>query len=550
MDILQYLIALLKTRKQIGVEGLGTFYKKKTPGRYDAETHSFLPPSYVLEFTNDILENNNLSAYIQDQRGISEDSAKYFIRQFVEEVQKQIQQGEYTLNGIGSFKLVEQQLTFTPSQDINTGFDFFALPAVAAEVKQSQPEENDVVSEDLPKVTDEPHIEQVQVPEFEHEMSKLPATENEIAADVDDVQNEEITGHEEVQEEIVVPEEASDLEQNISDNRKTPVESTEEEQAVTEQAEETNAANGQVKVEEEETATQENESADVEVFEEITEVNTENSTNDSVQKVDENEPETWDFDNENVVSANDIDDKNEPENLEENTFAANIDNDSKNADGIKLNATTKEWDFDNIENKDSKEDNVLIGDFEDNLSQQEISEERRGMPLYQKVTFGLLILVVVFAVLYFVKPDIFDGFKRDTTNPDEKIAVPIERSNLKTQQDSISFADSIMQNAEKAGLDVQPAKDTIKVTTTKSEVKPTFTYDIIIASFATTAKAEDYINRMKRKGFDAKISTMHGKRKNISIATYNNADSAEKYLAKFRKQFNNKEIYAQPIKNK
>lgn len=546
MDILQYLIALLKTRKQIGVEGLGTFYKKKTPGRYDAATHSFLPPSYVLEFTDDILENNNLLTYIQNQRGISEDSAKYFIRQFVEEVQKQIQQSEYTLSGIGSFKLVDQQLTFTPSQDINTGFDFFALPAVAAEVKQPQPEEIvDVLSEDLPKLTDEPQVEQVQVPEFEHEMSKLPATQNEIAANVDSVQNEETESHEEVQEEIVAPEKDSDLEQNLNDNREAPVQNTEDGQAAAKQTEEINVASEQAKVEEEVISTQKNEPTDAEVFEEITEVNTENPTNDSVQKVDETE--TWDFDNENVVSANDIDEKNEPENLEENAFVANIDKEDKNADGIKLNANTNEWDF---ENKDSKEENILIGEFEDNLSQQELPDERRGRPLYQKVTFGLLILVVIFAVLYLVKPDIFDSFKQNTTNPDKKIAVPIERSNLKTQQDSISFADSIMQNAEKVGLDVKPAKDTLKVTTSKTEVKPTFTYDIIIASFATNAKATEYVDRMKKKGFDAKISTMPGKRKNISIATYNHADSAEKYLAKFRKQFKNKEIYAQPIKNK
>ena len=546
MDILQYLIALLKTRKQIGVEGLGTFYKKKTPGRYDAATHSFLPPSYVLEFTDDILENNNLLTYIQNQRGISEDSAKYFIRQFVEEVQKQIQQSEYTLSGIGSFKLVDQQLTFTPSQDINTGFDFFALPAVAAEVKQPQPEEIvDVLSEDLPKLTDEPQVEQVQVPEFEHEMSKLPATQNEIAANVDSVQNEETESHEEVQEEIVAPEKDSDLEQNLNDNREAPVQNTEDGQAAAKQTEEINVASEQAKVEEEVISTQKNEPTDAEVFEEITEVNTENPTNDSVQKVDETE--TWDFDNENVVSANDIDEKNEPENLEENAFVANIDKEDKNADGIKLNANTNEWDF---ENKDSKEENILIGEFEDNLSQQELPDERRGRPLYQKVTFGLLILVVIFAVLYLVKPDIFDSFKQNTTNPDKKIAVPIERSNLKTQQDSISFADSIMQNAEKVGLDVKPAKDTLKVTTSKTEVKPTFTYDIIIASFATNAKATEYVDRMKKKGFDAKISTMPGKRKNISIATYNHADSAEKHLAKFRKQFNNREIYAQPIKNK
>ncbi|WP_461486580.1 SPOR domain-containing protein, partial [Pedobacter sp.] len=190
----------------------------------------------------------------------------------------------------------------------------------------------------------------------------------------------------------------------------------------------------------------------------------------------------------------------------------------------------------------------LIGEFDHSEEVYE-EEETPKMPLYQKLSLGLLVLMVVFGVLYFVKPDIFESFRRSTSSSNEKMAVPIQRSNLKTQQDSLSFADSIMQSAEKAGLDVHPAKDTLKVSTSMSEVKPIITYDVIIASFATETKANEYVNRMKKKGFDAKISAMHGSRKNISIATYNNVDSAEKHLAKFRKQFKNSEIYIQKIKN-
>jgi len=558
MDILQYLIALLKTRKQIGVEGLGTLYKKKTPGRYDAETHSFLPPSYVLEFTPDILENTNLAEYIQTKRGISEDSAKYFINQFVEEIQKGLQQGEYTLANLGSFTLVDNQLNFSPSQDINTGFDFFALPAVTAEVKQ--PEEHlteeisEVSTESPSKVTEEPHVEQVQVPEFEHEMSKLNPTRNEVVEEKADVEEETITEVEDSKEEAT-PAEVYELEEEL-DN--VTIEPAEVEKAAEvgqpKEVEKTEDATAENDVE---VPAVENEPTESEVFEEITEVNTENPTNEQTSIVEEEENDAWDFDNESVVSEEDVkkEEVNEDKEIEDSKDEASIViptyvNDQEKTDGIKLSATTQEWDFDNIETRNNTEDNTLIGEFDNNSLEQEQEEERRGMPLYQKLSLALLVLIVVFAVLYFIKPDIFESFKRDTTNPDEKIAVPIQRSDLKTQQDSISFADSIMKNAEKAGLDVQPAKDTLKVITSKTEVKPTITYDIIIASFATNAKATEYVDRMKKKGFDAKISTMPGKRKNISIATYNHADSAEKHLAKFRKQFNNREIYAQPIKNK
>ena len=135
MDIVQYLIELLKTRKQIGIEGLGTLYKKKIPGRYDAETHSFLPPSYVLEFTTDQLENNNLVQFIHSKRGISEEASKYFISQFVTEVNNGLASGEYALENLGTLtKQDDGTIIFNQNQDIDTGFEFYALPSVVAEI--------------------------------------------------------------------------------------------------------------------------------------------------------------------------------------------------------------------------------------------------------------------------------------------------------------------------------------------------------------------------------------------------------------------------------
>ena len=107
-----------------------------------------------------------------------------------------------------------------------------------------------------------------------------------------------------------------------------------------------------------------------------------------------------------------------------------------------------------------------------------------------------------------------------------------------------------METAEKVGLDVKPAKDTLKVTTTKTEAKPAITYDIIAAAFAKQSEVDEYIAYMKSRGFDAKIANMPGKiYKKISIASYNNIDSAEKNVVKFRKQLKNTKIYVQKIKN-
>lgn len=603
MDILQYLIELLKTRKQIGIEGLGTFYKKKTPGRYDAETHSFLPPSYALEFSSDVLEHTNLSQYIQTKRGISEDSAKYFISQFVEEVHKGLQNGEYSFENLGTLQQTGNQLAFTANQDINIGFDFFALPTVTANVQHVEPTSTEPevnTTNEAPQIQ-EPAIEHVEVPEFEHEMAKLgdkattetvqPVEENEPTPQ-EDAQEEatlEETPEQPLVEEVEIPaeetvvesqdependtasienneatdeevhEEIAEVEaQEVPENTDTPIES--DESAKEEVQEEITEVSTQ-EAAEDTTSIESNESTDEEVYEEIAEVDTENPTGESEDEA-KKVGETWSFEGENVISDNDVYEEEDAEQSENTTHtetenAAGNDTDfiprhdfrTEKEDDFKLTSTTHEWDFDNVRSRVSEE-NTLIGEYDNDELEEPIEEEKTTMPLYQKVSIGLLILAVLIAIIYFVKPELFRDFGKTDVNPNEKMVLPMERSNLQTQKDSLDFADSIMQNAEKVGLDVQPAKDTIKVTAKKSEVKPTETYDIIAAAFARDSEVEEYIAYMKKHGFEAKVAKMPGKLyKKISIASYNNIDSAQKYVVKFRKQFNSPKMYVQTIKN-
>lgn len=580
MDILQYLIELLKTKKQIGIEGLGTLYKKKTPGRYDAETHSFLPPSYVLEFTADVLESSNLVQYIQTKRSISEDSAKYFINQFVTEVQNGLQLGEYKLENFGAFTKVDGELNFIPSRDINIGFDFFALPSVTAELPKVEVPDNleeqdkkateeiqeeiaDVTSENIPQQINEPEIEQVKVPEFEQELGKVtgepaivPTYEGDEPEEEtsNEITTEDVAQGEEIEKEFVKVEEQTE---SIENNEATEEEVFEEIAEVNTiiPSTEPEPINNGTAIDEEQTETIENE----EIFKEIAEVDIAIPSTETELPNKREESEDWNFDGENVVSASDIRDeeinKNEykgaSSEVDDNPIFSGQSNYNKKEDdnNIKLTATTHEWDFDSTESSSAKDDNTLIGEFDSDEIEEKIEEEKSGMPLYQKLGLTVIVLLVLLAVTYFIAPGLFESFNRNTANPDQKIAVPPIKNNLKTQQDSLSFADSIMQNAEKVGLEVQPAKDTLKATINKTEIQPTYTYDIIITSFAKEASAQQFISRMKKRGFDAKISNMEGPRKNISIATYNNIDSARKYVIKFRKQFKDPEIYIKPIKN-
>lgn len=540
MDIVQYLIELLKTRKQIGIEGLGTLYKKKIPGRYDAETHSFLPPSYVLEFTTDQLENNNLVQFIHSKRGISEEASKYFISQFVAEVNNGLASGEYALENLGTLtKQDDGTIIFNQNQNIDTGFEFYALPSVVAEIPQttnpdapiSQETENVSSSEPVTEPTQttaelkEPEIEQVQVPEFEQEMKMIP-TEEEVTPELQE--SESTVENEQIADEPAQPITEVDAAETIHEEVETVAE---EELTANEEAE------GEII---------ENEATDDEVFEEINEIDHQAYSNATADKIDVQE--NWDFDGDNVIVEKDIQEEKFEETIQ---VDREIDLPASESDeAIKLTSTTKQWDFDTVGNYRDEPTPDTGKDVENTISEENSAEETTKMPLYMKLGIALLIIVLAAALVYFIKPEVFSSFSKNDTNPDQKMAIPIASNNLKTQQDSLSFADSIMKNAEKAGLKVEPAKDTLAVTTTKTEVSPKVTYDIIAAAFAKESEVKEYIAYMKSKGFEAKVADMPGKiYKKISIASYNNIDSAEKNVVRLRKQLKNQKIYVQKIKN-
>jgi nucleoid DNA-binding protein len=520
MDIVQYLIELLKTRKQVGIEGLGTLYKKKIPGRYDAETHSFLPPSYDLNFTQDILEEYNLIEFIHSKRGISPDAAKYFISQFVAEVLNKLETGEFQFENLGKLEKNEDgSIVFHQNEGIETGFEFFALPSVVAEVhnrnelnEQKGPDTDESIKQneqpiDVNTKITEPEIEQIQVPEFEQEMKMVPA-EEEI------IEQEEVEAIAENEEPAHVDKSEEEHDNDVTDENQTK----------------------EIEIED-------TEPLEDEVFEEINEVDFQTFTA-SNTKVDEKE--NWDFGGDNVI----IEEDTQKEKFETTAVHHEISTSTNDTnDAIKLTSTLKEWDFDTVGDYRDEQKSEVKPEFDGTANDSNETDEKTKTPLYIKLGIALLIIALVVAAIYFFKPELFSSFSKNDTDPDQKIAIPIEPNNLKNQQDSLSFADSIMKSAEKAGLKVEPAKDTLAVTTTKTEVASKFTYDIIITSFATESKAQQYIASLKKKGFNAKISTMPGKRKNISIANYNNEDSAKKDVIKFRKQFKNPEIYVQPIKN-
>jgi hypothetical protein len=208
MDILSYLAEVIQTNKEVGVPELGTFFKKKSPGRYDAERHSFLPPSYQLAFSPEVTEDTLLSEYISKHHNLSEESAIYHIDQFVANLKERLaDDGEVDLKALGKFVLTAGELKFYPNPELNLGFKFYGLPDTAAEITTK--EEPPAIANEIPTPIDK---EEVAVNDQDN------TTSLEEQAVITDPNNLEKAGLPAEQEEAISPEKAEALEAIITEN--------------------------------------------------------------------------------------------------------------------------------------------------------------------------------------------------------------------------------------------------------------------------------------------------------------------------------------------
>jgi nucleoid DNA-binding protein len=140
MDIIFHLREFLQSHKTVGIDGLGTFYKKKSPGKYDVDTHSFLPPSYVLAFGSEVNEPEKFVTFMVETTNVSQESAKLQMNEFVQKIHAQLNaQQEFVLADFGKFTLVNDQIAFTPSESNDFGNEFFGLPSLP-EIKEPTPQ--------------------------------------------------------------------------------------------------------------------------------------------------------------------------------------------------------------------------------------------------------------------------------------------------------------------------------------------------------------------------------------------------------------------------
>jgi nucleoid DNA-binding protein len=585
MDILSYLLELLQQRKEVGITGLGTFYKKKYPGRYDKEKQTFLPPGYTLQFSAEVTEENALANFISVKTNISNDDARNHIAQFVEEVNQKLElDHEAELQNTGRLFFTEQGLGFEPVKNMNYGSEFYGLPSLAETVIEE-------IKTDLPQQEEEVYDEIAEAPvvpsPFENKSYQAPVIENVELDEVKDDLKNTLKHSETPSEEIVEAPEFIKEQHEEHPNRfgHTPESEVEniaaEHQAIEtpESAEAQDEANTAENTPKEEV---ENTNAEaVEVPESVVAQHEEHPDrfghtpeseveNIAVEQPAIETPESEDAQDEVIATENasapeEINTVEEPETVVPQTEPSSR---------FSLRSETEEpKTYINLEDEAKKEEPVIEApafikeqhaEHPNRFGHDPIEhggETRQGMSTWLIITIAVLALAVIAAITYLVKPELFTGETAQAVKPAQVIvdSPKVVVDTLKAKQDSIAKTDSILKANQ-----VQKKADTAKKVAVKPVAKPATetpkenkvvpntgpsTFDVIAASYKTVAGAEKYIAIVKARGLNAKIANMAGPWKKVSIASFKTQKEAEEQKDILQKKLKGKGFYVQQIFN-
>lgn len=576
MDILSYLLELLQQRKEVGITGLGTFYKKKYPGRYDKEKQTFLPPGYTLQFTGDITEEKALAEFISAKRNISGESANYYIAQFVEEVNQKLElDHEIELEKTGRLFFTEQGLDFEPIKNINYGSEFYGLPSLPETAIEE-------IKTDLPKEEEEVYDEIAEAPvapsPFENKSYHHPVIENIELDEVKDDLKHTLQHSETSAEEITEAPEFIREQHEEHPNRfgHTP-ESEVENIAAEHQAIETApVAESENKTETPEDTTEpevENVTEEDQTIEATLPVKTENEAEvaentaapDTVNTVEEPKEvevpeavvEQHEENPERFGHTPESEAENNPAGAIETITPETVVTPQREYSGrFSLRSETDEpKTYIHLEEENKQEEPVIEApafikeqhaEHPNRFGHDPIihdQEPQPGMSTWLKVTIVILILVIIAAITYLVKPELFNGKTEAAKVAPVLIDSPkVAVDSAKIKRDSIAKTDSILKANQ-----VQKKADTDKKTAVKPVEKPVVappvekpkedkvvpntgpsTFYVIAASFQSEKKALVFVEQMEKIGLKAEIATVPGRLKKVSIASFSTEQEALK----------------------
>jgi hypothetical protein len=181
MEIVKYVAELIQFHKEVGIDGFGTIYKKKSPGRYDAESRSFLPPGAITAFRKEITDSSLLINYIIKQENVSRELAADQLSRFAIMLTHSLAEKGYApFDPIGVLRVSNGNIFLEAHADFKPGTEFFGLPKITEsipEVPATEPQEATIPVSEAMVVPAPPVIEEPVVDEPEEEpVTVIPAT--------------------------------------------------------------------------------------------------------------------------------------------------------------------------------------------------------------------------------------------------------------------------------------------------------------------------------------------------------------------------------------
>lgn len=138
MEIVKHVAELIQFHREVGIDGFGTIYKKKSPGRYDSVSRSFLPPGSTIAFKKELSDNSLLTNELAAKENLSREAAAEAISVFVIRLNQQLaEQGFADFSPIGVLRKVDGNVVLENDTNFKSGADFFGLPAVPEPVKET-----------------------------------------------------------------------------------------------------------------------------------------------------------------------------------------------------------------------------------------------------------------------------------------------------------------------------------------------------------------------------------------------------------------------------
>jgi len=131
MEIVKYVAELIQFHKEVGIDGFGTIYKKKSPGRYDSVSRTFLPPGSTTAFKQEVTESNllinELIAKENSSPAVAADAVSRFALQLIQQLNEY---GHADFSPIGRLRKANGIILLEQSTDFNPGKEFFGLPKI------------------------------------------------------------------------------------------------------------------------------------------------------------------------------------------------------------------------------------------------------------------------------------------------------------------------------------------------------------------------------------------------------------------------------------